>query len=54
MLTATASNPARLVNAALLEQYEHWQLEGHRMFSAERMAATPELGDIPGLQALSA
>ncbi|MFM9104545.1 MAG: IS256 family transposase [Cyanobium sp.] len=44
----------RLVGAVLLEQHEHWQLEGRRMFSAESMAAIPELGDIPALQALSA
>ena len=44
----------RLVGAVLLEQHEHWQLEGRRMFSAESMATIPELGDIPSLQALSA
>ena len=44
----------RLVGAVLLEQDEHWQLEGRRMFSAESMASIPELGDIPALQALSA
>jgi putative transposase len=44
----------RLVEAVLLEQHEHWQLEGRRMFSAESMAAIPELGDIPALKALSA
>ncbi len=38
----------RLVGAVLLEQDEHWQLEGRRMFSAESMAA------IPTLEALSA
>jgi hypothetical protein len=27
----------------LLEQDEHWQLEGRRMFSAESMAAIPAL-----------
>ncbi len=32
----------RLVGA-VLEQYEHWQLEGRRMFSAESMAAIPAL-----------
>jgi putative transposase len=44
----------RLVGAVLLEQREHWQLEGRRMFSADSMAAIPELDDIPALQALSA
>ena len=38
----------------LLEQHEHWQLEGRRMVSAERMATIPELGDSPALQAVSA
>jgi putative transposase len=38
----------------LLEQHEHWQLEGRRMFSAESMATMPKLGDTPALQALSA
>jgi hypothetical protein len=31
----------RLVGAVLLEQDEHWQLEGRRMFSLESMAAIP-------------
>ena len=44
----------RLVGAVLLEQHEHWQLEGRRMFSTESMATIPELGDTPSLQALSA
>jgi len=44
----------RLVGAVLLEQLEHWQLEGRRMFSAENMATIPELGDSHTLQALSA
>jgi hypothetical protein len=43
-----------MVGAVLLEQNEHWQLEGCRMFSAESMAAIPELGDILTLQALGA
>jgi hypothetical protein len=41
------------VGTVLLEQHEHWQLEGRRMFSAESMAAIPELGDGCALQALS-
>lgn len=44
----------RLVGAVLMEQHEHWQLEGRRMFSAESMAAIPELDGGPALQALSA
>jgi putative transposase len=44
----------RLVGAVLLEQHEHWQLEGRRMFSAESMASIPELGDTPALQAAGA
>ena len=44
----------RLVGAVLLEQDEHWQLEGRRMFSAESMAAIPELEDIPALLTASA
>jgi putative transposase len=44
----------RLVGAVLLEQHEHWQLEGRRMFSAESMATILKLGDTPGLQALRA
>ena len=31
----------------LLEQDEHWQLEGRRMFSAESMAAIPALEELP-------
>jgi transposase-like protein len=42
---------SRLVGAVLLEQDEHWQLEGRRMFSAESMAAIPSLEDLPALQA---
>ncbi len=41
----------RLVGAVLLERHEHWQLEGRRMFCAEKMATIPELGDTPDLQA---
>ena len=37
----------RLVGAQLLEQDEHWQLEGRRMFSAENMAAIPSLEELP-------
>ena len=44
----------RLVGAVLLEQDEHWQLEGRRMFSPESMAAIPSLEDLPALQATSA
>ena len=44
----------RLVGAVLLEQHEHWQLEGRRMFSAESMAAIPDLENIPALQTASA
>jgi len=40
----------RLVGAVLMEQDEHWQLEGRRMFSAESMAAIPELEDLPALR----
>ena len=49
----TDASITRLVGAVLLEQHEHWQLEGRRMFSAESMATIPELGDT-SLQALSA
>jgi putative transposase len=44
----------RLVGAVLLEQDEHWQLEGRRMFSAESMDAIPSLEDLPTLEAASA
>jgi hypothetical protein len=37
----------RLVGAVLLEQDEHWQLEGRRMCSAESMAAIPSLEELP-------
>jgi hypothetical protein len=33
----------RLVDAVLLEQDRHWQLEARRMFSSESMAASPAL-----------
>ena len=35
----------RLVGAVLLEQDEHWQLEGRRMFSLDSMAAIPTAVD---------
>ena len=44
----------RLVGAVLLEQDEHWQLEGRRMFSAESMAAISDLEDLTALQSASA
>jgi putative transposase len=40
----------RLVGAVLVEQDEHWQLEGRRMFSADSMAAIPALEALPALQ----
>ncbi|MFN6354741.1 MAG: IS256 family transposase [Cyanobacteriota bacterium] len=43
-----------LVGAVLLEQHEHWQLEGRRMFTAESMAAIPDLEAHPVLSATSA
>jgi hypothetical protein len=39
----------RLVGAVLMEQDRHWQLAGCRMFSAESMAAIPELMDLPAM-----
>jgi putative transposase len=44
----------RLVGAVLLEQHEHWQLEGRRMFSAESMALVPDLEERPALLTASA
>lgn len=44
----------RLLGTVLLEQHEHWQLEGRRMFTAESMAAIPDLEDLPALPATSA
>ena len=38
-----------LVGAMLLEQDEHWQLEGRRMLSADSMAAIPSLKDLPAV-----
>jgi putative transposase len=37
----------RLAGAVLLEQDEHWQLEGRRMISAESMAAISSLEELP-------
>jgi transposase-like protein len=42
----------RLVGAVLLEQDEHWQLEGRRMFSAESMTAIPSLEELPAQPSL--
>jgi len=42
----------RLVGAVLLEQDEHWQLEGRHMFYAESMAAIPTMDVLPGQPAL--
>jgi transposase-like protein len=42
----------RLVGAVLLEQDEHWQLEGRRMFSAESMVAIPSLEELPAQPSL--
>lgn len=39
--------PLTLVEALLLGQDEHWQVEGWRMFSAERMAKIPSLDHVP-------
>jgi putative transposase len=39
----------RLVGAVLLVQEQHWSLEGRHMFSAESVAAIPELKDLPAL-----
>jgi putative transposase len=44
----------RLVGEVLLEQHELWQLEGRLMFSAESMAAIPDLDDIPAKLSASA
>ena len=33
------------MGAVLLEQDEHWQLEGRRMFSLDSMAAIPPSAD---------
>ncbi len=43
----------RLEGAVLLEQDEHWQLEGRRMFSLDSMAAIPPSADaLPELDQL--
>jgi hypothetical protein len=42
------------MGAVLLEQHEHGQLEGRRMFSTESMAAIPELEDLPSLLSTAA
>jgi putative transposase len=42
----------RLVGAVLLEQDEHWQLEGCRMYSAESMAEIPTLEQLPSQHSL--
>ena len=42
----------RLVGAVLLEQDEHWQLEGRRMFSGESMAEIPPLDQLPAQPSL--
>ena len=44
----------RLVGAVLLEQHEHWQLQGHRMVSAESMSLLPDLESLPAWQTASA
>jgi len=31
----------------LVEQDEHWQIEGWRMFSAETIATIPDLDELP-------
>jgi hypothetical protein len=41
----------RLVGAVLLEQVEHWQLEGRRMFSAESISAK-SMAAIPAVEAM--
>jgi transposase-like protein len=52
-LRPTASTPAWW-GRALLKQDEHWQLEGRRMFSAEGMAALPDLESLPALPSVNA
>ena len=42
----------RLVGAVMLEQDEHWQLEGRRMFSQDSMAAIPPAAEeLPAAEA---
>jgi len=42
----------RLVGAVLLEQDEHWQLEGRRIFSAGSMADIPAIECLPAQASL--
>ena len=42
----------RLVGAVLLDQHEHWQLEGCRMLCADSTLTVQVLGDISSLQSL--
>lgn len=44
----------RLMGVVLLEQDEYRQMEGRRIFSAEGMAAIPELENLPALQTAGA
>jgi transposase-like protein len=42
----------RLVGAVMVEQDEHWQLEGLRLFSQESMAANPTAAEeLPAAEA---
>ena len=44
------ASSVRMVGAVLLEQHEHWEMEGRRMFSTETMADVMTTGDLPALQ----